>query len=62
MSNRTVTLVEIRNGSGAVHEREIPMDEEMMDALLSAQAKRRNLAAWIVCGAKRGQAKEEMAK
>ena len=59
MSNRTVTLVEIRNGSGAVHEREIPMDEHMLTTLISAQAKRRNLAAWIVCGPQRERKEDE---
>ena len=53
MSNRTVTLVEVRRLSGAVMERQIPLDEDMLTTLISAQAKRRNLAAWIVCGPQR---------
>ena len=59
MSNRTVTLVEVRRLSGAVMERQIPLDEEMLTTLISAQAKRRNLAAWIVCGATQRANEEE---
>ena len=46
----TVTLYEQRRRSGAIVQREIAIDADMMTALLSAQANDRNERAWLECG------------